>query len=146
MSKSITVRNTDELRTAMEAGYTKDEIVIGAHDNTSALEEARAEGKAEGEKSGSASAIAAERKRIADINALAMTGFDKERDDAISSGASAADFSIAQTKAMKDRGTSRDDQKNDATRVAAANNSGGGAGTPKTNPFAKSISKMKGAA
>jgi len=106
--KNIKVSNTDQLRTAIEAGYTKDEIEIVAVDNTAAIAAARREGvdegKAAGITEGKTLGAQAERDRIAAINDLALEGFAKERDEAIKTGASVADFGVAQSKAMKDRG------------------------------------------
>lgn len=122
--KTINVSNTAELQTAIEAGYTKDEIKIVQPDNTAAVASARAEGVEEGKTAGLTEGktlgAQAERERINAINDLALNGFDKERDEALKSGASANDFAVTQAKAIKDRGVTVSAIKKDSTQASHA--------------------------
>ncbi len=106
--KNIKVKNTDELRTAMEAGYTKDEIEVVAQDNSAAIATARAEGVTEGRtaglEEGRKSGATDERARLAALAEVRAEGFDAEYKAAVEGGHSPADFALAQQKAAKDRG------------------------------------------
>jgi hypothetical protein len=106
--KNIKVKNTDELRTAMEAGYTKDEIEIVAQDNTAAIAAARAEGVAEGRIAGAEEGRKAgatdERARLSALLDVTREGFEAEHKAAIEAGTSPADFALVINKAAKDRG------------------------------------------
>jgi hypothetical protein len=108
MSKNIKVKNTDELRTAMEAGYTKDEIEIVAQDNSAAITAARAEGVAEGRTAGTEEGRKAgatdERARLTALAEIAQPGFEAEHKAAIDAGDSPDKFALALMKASKDRG------------------------------------------
>lgn len=122
--KSINVSNTAELQTAIEAGYTKDEIKIVQPDASAAVAAARKEGVEEGKVAGLDEGrklgAQAERDRITAINDLTLNGFEKERDAALKSGASANDYAVIQAKAFKDRGITRDAIKRDSTSASHA--------------------------
>jgi len=81
----VTVSNTAELRTAIVAGYTADEIVMPtAEDSSAAIAAARAEGHAEGLAEGTNKGRAegrieganAERQRIKDVEAAVLPGHE----------------------------------------------------------------------
>jgi hypothetical protein len=122
--KSINVSNTAELQTAIEAGYTKDEIKIVQPDASAAVAAARKEGVEEGKVAGITEGktlgAQAERDRITAINDLTLKGFEKERDAALSSGASANDFAVTQARAIKDRGVTVSAIKKDSTSASHA--------------------------
>ena len=123
--KSINVSNTSELQTAIEAGYTKDEIKIVQPDASAQVAAARTEGveagKTAGLDEGRKLGAQAERDRINAINDLTLNGFEKERDEALKSGASANDFAVTQAKAIKDRGVTVSAIKKDSTTAPHAN-------------------------
>jgi hypothetical protein len=113
--KTIKVSNTADLRTAIEAGYTKDQIEIVQPDHSAALAAAREEGKSAGiaeAKSASveankavvADAQKAERVRLTALAEIAEPGFEAEHKAAIEGGHSPEQFAYAQHKASKDRG------------------------------------------
>ena len=117
--RNIKVSSTDELRTAIEAGYTKDEIQIVAQDNTAAIAAARSEGVEAGKAEGLENGAKAERTRTAAINDLHMAGFEAERDAALADGSSPEAFAVVQAKAIKDRGITLDAIKRDSPDAAA---------------------------
>jgi len=123
-ARTIKVSNTADLRTAIEAGYTKDEIQVVAQDSTAAIAAARAEGveagKADGLKEGREHGAKAERDRIAAIHELHMAGFEAERDAALKDGSTPEAFAVVQAKAIKDRGITVDAIQKDSTAVAHA--------------------------
>lgn len=106
--KNIKVKNTDELRTAMDAGYTRDEIEIVAQDTAPAIAAARQEGAAEGRATGldEGQKLGAtnERTRLAALAEVVEEGFEAEHKLAIEAGHTPQEFAYAQTKAKKDRG------------------------------------------
>lgn len=106
--KKVKVTSTADLQNALAAGHEASQIEF---DNTVAIAAARAEGVAEGKASATpdvekvrTEAAAAERKRIADIHALARKGFETELKAAIDNGDSAKDFAYALLQAANDRG------------------------------------------
>lgn len=117
-----TVQNTEQLRLALAAGHKPDQIEM-VHPITqaqvdAAVATARAEGVAEGKSVAQADVIAKERKRIADINAIAEEGFEKELAAAVDTGTSAADFALALALARKDRGVTMAAIRRDAPNAA----------------------------
>ena len=124
MSKkqTVTVSNTDDLRFALAAGYEADQIVIAQQSNQEAIASARAEGIAEGKASAQTEAVAAERKRIADLQALARAGFDAELKAAIESGDSPGNFALTLLKAAADRGVTLEAIRKDAPPPATRAN------------------------
>lgn len=115
---TVTVSNTDDLRTALAAGYTADQIVIKQPENAAAIAAARAEGEQAGRESATASAALAERQRISKINALARRGFDAELKAAIDNGDSPETFAMALLTAAADRGITLDAISKDAPKPA----------------------------
>jgi hypothetical protein len=116
MSKqTIKVSNTADLRTAIEAGYTKDQIEIEQPDHSAALSAARAEGHAAGVAEANASAVdanktavdnaaKAERTRLTELAAIAEPGFEAEYKAAVEGSHTPEQFALAQMKSAKDRG------------------------------------------
>lgn len=113
----VTVSTTDDLRTALAAGYTAEQITIASADDRIAA--ARAEGIAEGRKASGDEAVKAERQRIADVQALARIGFEAELKAAIENGDSPAAFALTLIKAANDRGVTLDAIRKDAPAAAA---------------------------
>jgi hypothetical protein len=102
--KTIKVSNTADLRTAIEAGYTKDQIEIVTQDNTAALAAARAEGVTAGRAEATTNANAthadieakaakAERERLIALQAIARPGFEALLATAIETGQTKAKIS-----------------------------------------------------
>lgn len=116
--ETITVTNDADYRTALSAGYKPENITIGTADNSAALEASRASGfeagKVEGLKEGRGIGATAERDRFKAINDLHIAGFEAERDAALASGSTVADFALVQAKAIKDRGITVDAMKKDS--------------------------------
>lgn len=118
---TVTVFNTDDLRTALAAGYTADQIVIKQPDNAAsvaAVAAARAEGEQAGREAGAAGAALAERQRISKIQALARRGFDAELKAAIDNGDTPETFAMALLTAAADRGITLDAISKDAPKPA----------------------------
>ena len=113
----VTVSNTEDLRNALAAGHTADNIIVASNDD--AIAQARVAGEVEGRKAATDGAIAAERKRIDEIRALAHAGFDAELKAAIDNGDSPEVFALAMVRAAKDRGITLDAMRKDAPTVAA---------------------------
>lgn len=98
----VTVSTTEDLRQALAAGKTADQIVIAS--NEQAIATARAAGVEEGKTASIDAAIKAERKRISDVQALAREGFDAELKTALDEGHSPEAFALSLMKAATDRG------------------------------------------
>lgn len=113
----VTVSTTDDLRNALAAGHTADQIVIASND--SAIAAARAEGEKAGREAATTGAVAAERARIAEIQALARPGFEAELKAAIDQGDSPAAFALAMVKAAQDRGITLEAMRRDAPPAAS---------------------------
>lgn len=113
----VTVSSTEDLRNALAAGHTAEQIVIAS--NEAAVAQARIEGEAAGRKVASDDAVKAERTRIADIQALTREGFEAETKAAIESGDSPAVFALALVKSAQDRGVSLTAIRKDAPKAAA---------------------------
>ena len=114
----VTVSNTDDLRTALAAGYTGDQISIAQASSQEAIAHARTEGIEEGRKASADALVAGERKRIADIQAMGRPGFDAELKAAIDSGASPEAFAMSMLKAAQDRGITLEAIRKDAPPAA----------------------------
>lgn len=146
----ITVRTTAELRAAIEAGHTADEITletvdvdkikaeaIAAHDKEQEPKiQARIDAAVK-ESSGKTreEASKAERERVAQLNGLAATakGFDKEIAEAIDKGTSFADCAANVVKLAKERGVTVTSLRNGAPAPVAH----GGTGQPTTESKGK---------
>lgn len=113
----VTVSSTEDLRNALAAGHTADQIVIASND--AAIAQARSEGESAGRQAATTDAVASERTRIAEIQALARPGFEAEVKAAIDNGDSPATFALALIKAAQDRGVSLEAMRKDAPKAAA---------------------------
>lgn len=111
----VTVSSTEDLRKALAAGYTAEQISIDSTPAAGAIQAARAEG----EEAGRTAGAAAERTRIAGIHALARRGFEAELKAAIDAGDSPEKFALALLTAAKDRGVTLDAIDRDAPPAAA---------------------------
>ena len=116
-SGQVTVSSTDDLRQALAAGYSADQIIVASQDD--AIAAARAEGVAEGKASASETIVAGERARIAKLQSLARAGFDTELQAAIDTGATPEAFALALIEAAADRGVTLDAIRKDAPPAAA---------------------------
>lgn len=128
----VTVSTTEDLRNALAAGHTADQITIASSD--AAIAQARAEGEAAGRAAATEGAVTAERARIAGCQKLARAGFDAELQAAIDNGDSPANFALALMTAAADRGVTLDAIRSDAPPAAAHAKAGDDA------PAAKQIS------
>lgn len=113
----VTVSTTADLRNALAAGYTAEQITIA--DNETVIAAARAEGEAAGRASAIDAAVTAERGRIAGIQALARAGFDAELQAAVDSGATPEAFALTLLQAAQERGITLDAVRRDAPPAAA---------------------------
>ncbi|MBW5416117.1 MULTISPECIES: S49 family peptidase [unclassified Pseudomonas] len=113
-----TVKTTAELQAALAAGTDPQTITIAAERVD--VEAIKANAHLEGRKEGLEAGAAAERERIAGIQALAQPGFDAEIKTAITEGLSVEAAGLALYKAAQDRGVTLAGIKNDATRAGAA--------------------------
>ncbi|MCW0447248.1 S49 family peptidase [Xanthomonas sacchari] len=112
----VTVSTTADLRSALAAGHTADQIVIA--DNSSAIAAARAEGEAAGRAAATEEAVKAERSRVLHLQSLSRSGFEAELATAIDSAASPEAFALALLKAAQDRGITLDAVRRDAPAAA----------------------------
>ncbi|MGE4408136.1 S49 family peptidase [Pseudomonas sp.] len=133
----VTVSTTDDLRKALAAGHTGDQIVIAS--NETAVATARREGEEAGRKASTEDAVKAERSRIAEIQALARPGFDAELKAAIEGGDSAATFALALMRAAADRGITLEAIRKDAPAPAAHAKPGESDSADKPSISAQSI-------
>lgn len=115
----VTVSSTEDLRLALAAGYTGDQISIASND--AAIATARSEGETTGRAAAADEAVKAERKRVLDIQALSREGFAAETQAAIDGGDSAETFAMTLIKAAQDRGISLDSIRKDAPDAAKGN-------------------------
>lgn len=107
----VTVYNTDDLRTALAAGYAADKIHLGQPDTTKLLADARTEAHKAG--------ADAERVRIGKLNVLAAAGFENELTAAIENGDAPEAFALAVMTAARDRGITLEAVRKDAPKPAA---------------------------
>ncbi|MBB3822242.1 signal peptide peptidase SppA [Xanthomonas arboricola] len=125
----VTVSTTDDLRNALAAGKTADQIVIAS--NETAIAAARGEGEITGRAAAADEAVKAERARITGIQSMARAGFDAEMQAAIESGASPEAFAMTLLKAAQDRGITLDSMRRDAPPAASHARPGQDGATPK---------------
>lgn len=116
----VTVSTTEDLRQALAAGYTGDQIAIASNEN--AVAAAHAEGLNEGKASAVESAVKAERTRILEIQSMAGEGFEAETKEAIDAGVSAEAFAKTLLAAARDRGITLDAIRKDAPPKASGGN------------------------
>lgn len=137
----VTVSTTEDLRKALAAGYTGEQITIASHD--ALVANAREEGVAAGRKESAESAVQAERSRIAQIRALARAGFDAELKAAIDEGHSPEAFAMTLLKAAADRGITLDAIAKDSPPPAAHAKPGDGDGSVARHRSANDIFKAR---
>lgn len=125
----VTVTTTDDLRNALAAGKTADQIVIAS--NETALAAARGEGETTGRAAATDEAVKAERARITGIQSMARAGFDAELQEAIEGGASPEAFAMTLLKAAQDRGITLDSMRRDAPPAASHARPGQDGAAPK---------------
>ncbi|KAB7767617.1 S49 family peptidase [Xanthomonas maliensis] len=113
----VTVSTTADLRNALAAGYTAEQLTIAG--NETVIAAARAEGEAAGRAAATDAAVTAERGRIAGIQALARAGFDAELQAAVDSGATPEAFALTLLQAAQERGITLDAVRRDAPPAAA---------------------------
>lgn len=113
----VTVSTTDDLRKALAAGYTAEQISV-ATASADAIAAARAEGETAGKADAAEGAVKAERARIAKLNTLARAGFEKELQAAIGNGDSAETFAMTLLTTAADRGITLDAIRKDAPPAA----------------------------
>lgn len=119
-NNQVTVSTTEDLRKALAAGHSADQISIASNDT--AVTAARAEGESTGRAAATEDAVKAERKRVLDIQALSRDGFAAETMAAIEAGDSPEAFALALVKAAQDRGISLEAIRKDAPAAAKGNN------------------------
>ena len=113
----VTVSTTDDLRKALAAGYTAEQISV-ATASADAIAVAHAEGETAGKATATEGAVKAERARIAKLNTLARAGFEKELQAAIDNGDSAETFAMTLLTTAADRGITLDAIRKDAPPAA----------------------------
>ena len=113
----VTVSTTEDLRNALAAGHTADQISIASSD--AAIAQARREGEDSGREASTDEAVKAERTRIADLQALSRPGFDAELKAAIEGGDSAEKFALTLVRTAADRGITLEAMRKDASKPAA---------------------------
>ncbi|HVI60124.1 MAG TPA: S49 family peptidase [Luteimonas sp.] len=112
----VTVSNTGDLREALAAGYTGDQISIASND--AAIAAARTEGETAGRAAATDTAVKAERKRVLDIQALSQAGFEAEAKAAIDNGDSPEAFAMTLVTAARERGVTLTAIRKDAPPAA----------------------------
>lgn len=115
----ITVETTQQLHAALAAGHTAEEITIKAVDIAAIQTEAVAAFQkgdvfAKAITDAKAEATTAERTRVAALQDISIKGFEKELTAAIKDGSTAEALAVAQSKAVRERGTSVSTQAADA--------------------------------
>jgi hypothetical protein len=123
MNRMIAVKNTDQLRDVLVAGYQPHQIRF---DKTAALadvrEAAEAAGFEHGKREQSAdsleAAVLAERERILGIESLSQAGFEREVIAAIAKGTTRAAFATEMVREINDRGVTLDAIRRDAPNPA----------------------------
>lgn len=113
----VTVSSTEDLRSALAAGHTADQIVMASSD--AAVAQARREGEEAGSRASTDAAVTAERTRILDVQALARPGFEAELKAAIENGDTPAAFALTLMKAAQERGITLEAMRSDAPPAAA---------------------------
>lgn len=130
-SKQVTVSTTEDLRQALAAGHTADQITIASND--AAIAAARAEGEAAGREAGAAEARTSERQRVLGIQALSRQGFEAETQAAIDGGATPEAFAHTLLKAASDRGITLDAIQKDAPKAAPHSSANASEGKQKAS-------------
>lgn len=155
----ITVSNTTELRAALVAGHTADEITVTSVDVEKIKSEAAAAAKADAEAAArialdaavtkaTADATAAERTRVLGIQEISMVGFEKEVAKAITDGTTVEATAVALTKAARERGGTVAQQRGNAPAAiahggAASSQAGAGGGGGKWSGIAARLNKKR---
>jgi signal peptide peptidase SppA len=114
---TVTVSNTDDLRLALEAGYTADQIEIEQPAAASNVEQIDA--TAEQIAAAKAEATSAERSRLTALLGMQEEGFEAELQQAVADGTQPGDFALAMLKAQKDRGVTLRGIRADSPKPAA---------------------------
>lgn len=154
----IYVGNTQQLRDALAAGYTPEQLTMTDVEaiRVSARNEGFTAGQAASEErwreernrivgeaadkihpDAKAEIIADERRRIAAIQGLTSPGLERIASDAIEQGCSLEQFALLQMKEIKDRGITLDAMRQDAPPAAAF------AGAPEGITKARGIDASK---
>jgi signal peptide peptidase SppA len=149
----IMVSTTAELRAALAAGHTGEDITIQTIDIDPIRASAKAEGIAEEQARSHAAAEAArtesvnaERTRISGIHAITLAGFEAMAAEAIAKGQSPGDFAVAQTKAAKERGGTVEGLRAQATQAVnhgGEQNPNGGGDNSGKRPWSQAVEKYK---
>lgn len=141
----ITVRTTAELRAAIEAGHTAEEITLETVDvekiKAEGVEAARKEWEAEkttdieaavkeATTKATESAIKAERARIVGLQAISMKGFEKEVSAAIESGATVEATAVSIAKLARERGVTVSSLKSGSPAPVAHGGTSSDSGEP----------------
>lgn len=147
-AKTVKVKNTEDLRLALGAGYEASQIEM---DHSEAVTAATAGmHSAEDLANARSEATKAERQRLDALQALAEPGFEKELKAAIEQGATPEAFALTLLKAQKDRGGTLGAHRRDASKSAPhappSNDNpppvGSGASWDRFNPTASSPKRM----
>lgn len=148
----ITVSNTTELRAALAAGHSDEEITVRTLDEAAIRAEGHAAGVAEEVTRGQAlvakakdEATLAERTRIVGLNSIAVKGFEKEVQAAVESGATIEATAVDIAKASKARGTTMAANIADASEVVTHGGKGKQvtAGSQGEKPWGKITERFK---
>jgi signal peptide peptidase SppA len=116
----VTVATTEDLRTALAAGYDGDHIDIAPAPDTAAARQAGYDdGVKAGRKESAEQAVVAERQRIAAIQSMSRAGFEKETAAAIEAGDSPEKFAMALLQAAGERGITLDAIKRESPPAAS---------------------------
>jgi capsid assembly protease len=129
---TVTVSNTADLRLALEAGYTADQIEIAA-----TAEPVQIDASAEQIKAAAEVATAAERSRVCALYAMHEEGFDAELQAAIAEGSDPGAFAVAMLRAQKDRGVTMRGIRADSPNPAS--HGGNPDGTPADSLIATAV-------
>lgn len=149
----ITVKSTDELRAALEAGHTVDEVSLATVDVAALTAAANKAGRdeaakelAETHKTATAeavkAAVATERTRISGLQAIAVKGFENEIQAAVESGASVEATAIEISKLARTRGVTVAALAGDAPGAVKHGGKGSGAPSASDSPWSKITAKF----
>jgi signal peptide peptidase SppA len=133
---TVTVSNTDDLRLALEAGYTADQIEIEqpAPVSTAVVS---IDATAEQIAAAKAEATTAERSRLTALMGMQEEGFEAELQQAVADGTQPGDFALAMLRAQRDRGVSMRGIRSDSPKPAA--HGGNTDGTPADSLIATAV-------
>jgi signal peptide peptidase SppA len=132
---TVTVSNTADLRLALEAGYTADQIEIEQPAAASTVE--RIDATAEQISAAKAEATTAERSRLTALLGMQEEGFEAELQQAVADGTQPGDFALAMLRAQRDRGVSMRGIRSDSPKPAA--HGGNTDGTPADSLIATAV-------